>query len=194
MIDFNTVSYDLATLKTYNPSTGTWVDTTLQGNMYTVDGITDPSTGELRRMSIAELVMAICLARAADKEEMVINLMKEMTKNSTFLEALTSIEEWLLNNAYVPSIGPAMIPGTWIIDGQTYDAVRIFNELGIDKNLYKSDLIPTIETKMDSMNSFSQQKMIELQSETNKRDQAYDMITNILKSLNTVQTGNANNI
>ena len=44
------------------------------------------------------------------------------------------------------------------------------------------------------MNSFSQQKMIELQSETNKRDQAYDMITNILKSINTVQVGIVNNM
>ncbi|MBP5300478.1 MAG: hypothetical protein J6Y80_03640, partial [Victivallales bacterium] len=57
-----------------------------------------------------------------------------------------------------------------------------------------NQLITDIESKMDSMNSFSQQKMIELQSETNKRDQAYDMITNILKSLNTVQIGISNNI
>ena len=56
------------------------------------------------------------------------------------------------------------------------------------------ELITQIESKMDSLNSFSQQKMIELQSETNKRDQAYDMITNILKSLNTVQVGISNNI
>ena len=47
---------------------------------------------------------------------------------------------------------------------------------------------------MDSLNSFSQQKMIELQSETNKRDQAYNLITNILKSLNTVQVGISNNM
>ena len=32
------------------------------------------------------------------------------------------------------------------------------------------------------------------QSATSKRDQAYDMISNILKSLNTVLVGNANNI
>ncbi len=56
------------------------------------------------------------------------------------------------------------------------------------------DLISQIETKMDSMNSFSQQKMIELQSCTNKRDQSYDMITNILKSLNSTLVGNANNL
>ena len=46
---------------------------------------------------------------------------------------------------------------------------------------------------MDEKNSFSQQSMIELQSLTNKRDQSYDMVSNILKSLNTVMTGNVNN-
>ena len=47
---------------------------------------------------------------------------------------------------------------------------------------------------MDSLNTFSQQKMIDLQSQTTKRDQAYDMISNVLKSLNTVLVGNANNM
>ena len=47
---------------------------------------------------------------------------------------------------------------------------------------------------MDELNTFSQQKMIELQSLTNKRDQSYDMISNILKSLNTVLTGTVGNM
>ncbi|MBQ6247814.1 MAG: hypothetical protein IJK04_13170, partial [Kiritimatiellae bacterium] len=56
------------------------------------------------------------------------------------------------------------------------------------------DFISALEAKMDEKNSFSQQKMIELQSQTSKRDQCYDMISNILKSLNTVLVGNANNL
>ena len=47
---------------------------------------------------------------------------------------------------------------------------------------------------MDEKNTFSQQKMIELQSLTNKRDQSYDMISNVLKSLNTTIIGNINNM
>ena len=57
-----------------------------------------------------------------------------------------------------------------------------------------ADLVTALEAKMDAKNSFSQQTMIELQSLTSKRDQTYDMISNILKSLNTVLVGNANNI
>ena len=51
-----------------------------------------------------------------------------------------------------------------------------------------------LEATMDSKNSFSQQTMIELQSQTTKRDQAYDMVSNILKSINTVLIGNVNNM
>ncbi len=36
--------------------------------------------------------------------------------------------------------------------------------------------------------------MIKLQSLTNKRDQAYDLISNALKSINTVLTGTMNNM
>ena len=46
---------------------------------------------------------------------------------------------------------------------------------------------------MDRRNSINQQTMIELQSATSKRDQAYDMISNILKSLNNVMLGIVNN-
>ena len=56
-----------------------------------------------------------------------------------------------------------------------------------------TDFISALEAKMDEKNSFSQQKMIELQSMTSKRDQAYDMVSNVLKSLNTVLVGIANN-
>jgi hypothetical protein len=55
-------------------------------------------------------------------------------------------------------------------------------------------LLTAIEAKMDAKNTFSQQTMIELQSLTAKRDQSYDMISNVLKSLNTVLVGNANNM
>ena len=62
------------------------------------------------------------------------------------------------------------------------------------KYVQAKDLISDLEAKMDEKNSLNQQTMIELQSLTSKRDQCYDMISNILKSLNTVLVGNANNL
>ena len=43
-------------------------------------------------------------------------------------------------------------------------------------------------------NTFSQETMIKLQSQTTKRDQAYDMISNVLKSFSTVMTATVNNV
>ena len=61
-------------------------------------------------------------------------------------------------------------------------------------NADSSDFLSSLEAKMDEKNSFSQQTMIELQSLTNKRDQSYDMVSNILKSINTVLVANVNNM
>jgi hypothetical protein len=60
-------------------------------------------------------------------------------------------------------------------------------------NADSTDFLTALESKMDEKNTFSQQAMIELQSLTNKRDQAYDMVSNVLKSVNTVLVGIANN-
>jgi hypothetical protein len=61
-------------------------------------------------------------------------------------------------------------------------------------NSSSEQLITDIEAKMDSHNSFSQQTMIDLQAQTAKRDQSYDMISNILKSLHTTLMTNVNNM
>ena len=61
-------------------------------------------------------------------------------------------------------------------------------------NKDNANFINDLEQAMDARNSINQRTMIELQSATNKRDQSYDMISNILKSLNTVLTGTVNNM
>ena len=317
----SSVEFNVAQFRNYDATQGMYVNgDTIKGNLYTVEGVTDPSTGELRQLSMAELVMVICLARAAEKEKAVIDLMKTMSDNTAALEALTEIETKLLNGQSLNTIS-----GDWTYNGKHYTrADSLLGALGVvsiddnkAKNLeslqavadvlsdgtsvftegwYKWDgyyrnkygilsesgslagtynartaedayaqaamlsgenrpltaeektaltgfgvsdevldmtadqasyaleqlyyngtvkakiqeriqqmpimngtvtteqLITDIESKMDSLNSFSQQKMIELQSETNKRDQSYDLVTNIIKSLNTVEVGIVNNI
>jgi len=203
------VPFDLATYSVYDSATQADVSRTVQGNYYTV--VMD--TGELRQLSIAELVMVICLARAAEKEAAIIALMEEMSSNTTLLETLTDVEQaiiddfnsathrdpYTLENHYITK-GPyaginyrTFLQNQGVIDGSAR-WVYLGGLPTPGQDIRYDDLIADIESKMDSLNSFSQQKMIELQSETNKRDQSYDMITNILKSLNTVQIGIANNM
>jgi len=178
----------------------------LTARAYTVAGVTNED-GSLRELSIGQLVMAICLQRASELETQIIALMEEMNSTSQMLEELTNIEQNVVdefqnntsNHAYdlngktTPS-GESYLSylrGLEIMDSnQRY--VRNDAVLSNVDILY-DDFISKIEAKMDEKNSFSQQKMIELQSITNKRDQSYDMISNILKSLNTQIIGNVNN-
>ena len=56
------------------------------------------------------------------------------------------------------------------------------------------DFIKEIEAKMDSLNSVSQTTLIDIQSLTATRDDTYNLVSNVLKSLQTVLIGNVNNL
>ncbi len=217
------ITVDTFDLSMVNPETGRY----LTANVYTVPGVTN-ADGSLRELSIGQLVMAICLLRAAQIEDGyddpatgvhvngIIDLMEDMNATSMELQIMTEIETKVIgwttaspepHNGY-EHLYHDKVSGTGTkYDGKTYEEVlRSMGVIGSgiecvrwrgtkDPNdIMYDDFITAIEAKMDEKNSFSQQKMIELQSLTNKRDQSYDMISNVLKSLNTTMTGNANNM
>ena len=186
-----TVEFELSMV---SPESGEF----LTARAYTVEGV-ENADGSLRQLSIGQLVMAICLNRASKLETDIIALMEEMSATSAQLAALTEIENDILDGgANMDNINTSHVT----YDGQNYTFydflvnVMVFSPSDVPTGFAdgsNTDLITLIESKMDEKNSFSQQKMIELQSLTNKRDQSYDMISNILKSLNTTMTGIVNN-
>ena len=186
-----TVEFDLSMV---SPQSGEF----LTARAYTVEGV-ENADGSLRQLSIGQLVMAICLNRASKLEADIIALMEEMSATSAQLAALTEIENDILDGgANMDNINTSHVT----YDGRDYTLYDfLVNVMGFSPSDVptgfadgsNTDLITLIESKMDEKNSFSQQKMIELQSLTNKRDQSYDMISNILKSLNTTMTGIVNN-
>ncbi len=198
----------------------------LTANVYYVDGVTD-ALGLPRPLSIGELVMALCLDRASKLEAEIIALMDEMNATTKKLEAMSEIEQHVVDWASgqntktyiyldersecVLSSGPyagvsylAFLleyldddPNDGVNENMDFggnEAVWVNVAQGEATEIKYESFVTKMESKMDSLNTFSQQKMIELQSQTSKRDQAYDMISNILKSLNTVLVGNANNM
>ena len=209
---FETIELDLSMA---SPETGRY----LTACVYTVDGITNDD-GSLRELSIGQLVMALCLARASALEAEIVSLMNTMNTTSARLEAMTEVEQDVVDwaaaqtgSAYFRLSSRILSSGPYtgvnyydfLTDGQygvgvnlgtaQHGDVRVNDATCHDANeILYDDFITKIEARMDEQNSFSQQKMIELQSQTSKRDQAYDMISNILKSLNTVLVGNANNM
>ena len=205
------VTFDLS-MK--SPETGEY----LAARTYTVAGVTNEN-GTLRQLSIGQLVMAICLKRASALEAEVIRLMDDMNTSSAQLESLSEIEQQLvdwadqaatdLNLKYKDLRSFSITDVNSPYHGQTYYNF-LTGSMGIDigsgvyyvryngdkddNDILYDDLVSKIEAKMDEKNSLSQQKMIELQSQTSKRDQTYDMISNVLKSINQVMTGNVNNL
>lgn len=184
----------------------------LTANIYFVDGVTD-ATGQPRALSIGELVMALCLERAAKLEADIIDLMEKMNVNTVQLEAMTTIEQTIVDWA-----DPLATTARYNLKNKNlpvdtpYESLSYYDFLtttmGIEltgskvvvngqpegDDMSYDDFITAIESKMDALNSFSQQTMIKLQSQTSKRDQAYDMISNALKSISTVLVGTANNM
>lgn len=176
--------------------------TSLTANYYTIEGVTNPD-GSLRALSIGQLVMALCLARATELEAEIIEIVEDLNKTSEDLERLTEIESAIVNRTV--NLKTDKFFGT---DISYYDFLTKPEKpenpgdivgMGLKNipetaNSSSEQLITDIEAKMDSLNSFSQQTMIDLQALTAKRDQSYDMISNILKSLHTTLMTNVNNM
>lgn len=192
-MDFTTDSINLSLR---NAETGK----ALTANVYDVT----LDNGVTRTMSLGQLVMAICLKRATEKEADVVAIMEQMARVTANIEAVSDIEKKILELADGESINS--ITGSWTISwtddqGKPQEATftnaqTALNRLGITANTSMTNdaIIANIESKLDELNTMSQEQMITLQSETNKRDQSYEMISNILKSLYTVMTGIANNV
>lgn len=170
----------------------------LSGSCYYVDGVFMEGTSTLRPLSIGQLVMALCLSRAAELESEIVEIANTLESSSEKLENLAEIE-----NAIVGAENGSQIDlkAKRLSSGVTYYAYLTEKAYGISissvpskADVSSEDLISEIESKMDSLNSFSQQTMIDIQSKVNKRDQSYDMLTNILKSVYTTLSTNAGNL
>ena len=196
------VEFDLSMV---NPDTGLCNT----ARAYTIEGVTD-ANGLPRELSIGQLVMAVCLKRASELEDAIIEKMSSLEATTALLETLTEIESNVITEFQNNTNGHAYeLNGKTTSNGTSYLTLLRSSDIGImsstqhyvrnDAELSNQDIlydtfITKIEAKMDEKNTFSQQTMIELQSLTAKRDQSYDMISNVLKSLNTVLVGNANNM
>ena len=188
------IGVDQIYLSMQNPDTGEY----LTADVYTVDGVYEADGVTPRLLSIGQLVMAVCLQRASELETDIIKKMSTLERTTEQLELMTQIENAILEGvANMDDINTSRVN----YQGQNMTFYNfLVNEMEMDNvpseaaSASDTDLLTAIEAKMDEKNTFSQQTMIELQSQTTKRDQAYDMISNVLKSVNTVLVGNANNL
>ncbi len=163
----------------------------LTANVYMLEGVQN-ADGSLRQLSMGQLVMAVCLTRATELEAQIVDKMESMAQNSTNLETLTALDQALVDWQAANS------SGTWKSTEAAKYRKALETILGKSVKDYSYDevttLISDVESKMDSLNSVSQTTLIDIQSLTSKRDDTYNLASNVLKSLQTVITGTINNM
>ena len=196
-----------------NPDTGRF----LQANVYFVEGVQN-ADGSYRELSIGQLVMAICLARATEVERELVYKMDEMNQASQMLDALTAIETKVADMASKKTYGETIGPNwadigctdaeiakfkkqyntdSWISFVQGYCQVpNLPNpDSGGGYSLTLIDEVMTdMESRMDDLNTTNQSSLIEMQALTSKRDQAYDLNAGLIKSFQTVIIGTVANM
>lgn len=202
MDGFTVTTFDLSLT---NSETGN----PLVANLYHVDGIS-------RALSIAELVMAICLQKATEIESAIITRMEAQSKMTVNLESLTEIQaaltakmtppnaqtDGLETVAQLRSLGLAFDvsliwykeDGTMVRGKQgqkTYAEIETFlkstAEVKIDSGMTTiAEVVQAVSSRIDELNTTNQKEMIELQSDVAKRDNRYELITNMLKSIGTM--------
>ena len=171
----------------------------LTANVYTVEGIYN-TDGRLRELSIGQLVMAVCLNRAAELEGIVVALMETLARQSANINALSKVQEKLLEyKGTDPYTDKALSEQISYYDANqasktSNSTSTILSALGVSTSVTYDDVIKEIDNKLNQLNSVSQETLIEIQSKTSKRDDTYNLMTNVLKSLNSTLVGNANNL
>ena len=191
----------LTPLTIRNPETGRL----LTASVYTIDGVEGT-------FSMGQLVFAICAAIALEREQALVGLMNEIDDATDKLKGLTDIQSALIDWFNAAGVDETLNEQTLGVSvsygGQTYDCTNwrqflvdvcetAVSEVPAGTNLTRDEveaLINSISDKMDSFNAINNDQLIQMQSETSKRDQAFDLLTNILKSFNRELLGNANNL
>jgi len=185
----------------------------LQGQYYTLTGVMAADGKQLRPLSIGQLVMAVCLDQAVKLEADIVTKMQEMAKTVTRIEVLTLLQETIINNP--DSTGKLTLSHTYDLsqwpraEGKTpYGSAENWSTTykfltsdsdgplckGLTTTSTAEEVVSAISSALDDQNTVNQEETINLQSLTNKRDQRYDMITNILKSFGNVMAAIANNL
>ncbi len=197
---FNT---EAISLSMQNPETGAL----LTSNVYTLEGVTN-ADGSLRQMSVGQLVMAVCLSRATELESQILVEMEEMAETTDRLDRYSRVEADLANwqkdnpNATLTlaGISATAYPDLYAEFSDATKRAQFLSDIGMStsQSSWSPDEVDEImqktEEQMDTLNTISQEQLIDIQSLTSKRDDTYSLVSNVLKSLYTVMTGNVNNL
>ena len=201
-MDLGEFSSELIPLTIRNPETGRM----LTASVYTIEGLEGT-------FSMGQLVFAICMAIGLDREQALVDIMDEANVSTAKLKTLTDIQAALIDwfneagndDKFNLEFGSDVVI---TYDGKYYGGAdwrnflwevcdMSYEQLPSKPQLTRTEvetLIDSISDKMDALNAINNDQLIQMQSVTAKRDQAFDLLSNILKSFTAQLLGNANNL
>ena len=156
--------------------------------------------------SLLQLVIMVCLRNAQVIENDITPLMETIAENNNKLDAANSVCSWLLTcqpgsdtkidssttTTYVNENGTTVAASYYYII-TTYLGVTTYTMNGSSHTISTGKwdygtcqaILESMNNKVDELNSLSQENMIDLQALVDKRDQAYELSSNITKLFGT---------
>ena len=163
--------------------------TTVATNRYApsgADAISLYTNGEGRDLTLAQLVMSVCLRAAATYEAQSVVKMNEMTRGSEQLDTASVWMKKIADGSAVWNEAKAYLTGTLGIDAATLPA---------DISTFDNRMAATtaLKGKVDTMTQQQQRQMVDLQTLVNRRDVAYSTSSNLVRTVGNSQLSDSGN-
>ena len=156
--------------------------------------------------SLLQLVIMVCLQNAQVIENDITSLMETIAQNNNKLDAANTVCAWLLTcqpgsstsinsgttTTYVNAEGTSVSASYYTII-TSYLGVTTYTMNGASHTISTGSwnygtcqaILESVNNKVDELNSLSQENMINLQALVDKRNQAYELSSNITKLFGT---------
>ena len=144
------------------------------------------STGTASGLTLAQLVMSVCLNTAASYEKQSVNKMNTISKNADLLQKGSDwIEKVVSDNASWSRLKKFLVGELGVLDASLPDKIRTYDN--------KLKVISLMSERMNAIMQTQQQDLVALQSYVSRRDTAFSSSANIVRALGRSMNGCANN-
>ena len=160
-----------------------------------------------RMETLSEMTVNLESLTEAQAQLTALMLPKDLGGGKTrpALETLKDLDEWSKHPEW--GSGPFSLNLRWYDEkgeAKDFNKITSYQQLAtflqgtakvkLDAGITKiTEVVQAVSSRIDELNTTNQQEMISLQSDTNKRDNRYELITNMLKSIGTVLLNVAGN-
>lgn len=144
------------------------------------------ATDSAQGLTLAQLVMAVCIKTAASYERQSVNKMNTITQNADLLQKGADwIEKLLAGTASWTRLRKFAVDELGVAEANLPASIRAYDD--------KLKVITLMTEQMNAVMQTQQQDMVALQSYVSRRDTAFSSSSNVVRALGRSMNGCANN-